>query len=416
MESHALITNDATVFGILAVVLGLIFHTAHSENPFFKKFYKVVPALLMCYFIPGLLNSMGIIDAHHSKLYFVSSRYLLPAALVLLTLNIDLKGIINLGPKAIIMFLTATVGVMVGGPIAVFVTSFVKPELIGVTGPEAVWRGLTTVAGSWIGGGANQAAMKEVFQVGGDIFSMMIAVDVMVASVWMAILLFLAGRYKQIDARTGADGTALEELRIKLEDYSKKHSKIPTLTDLMKILMVAFGSVGLSHFVSDNLVPVIKAQAPVLAKFSMTSGFFWLIVIATAIGVCLSFTKARQLEGAGASKVGSVFVYILVASIGMHMDVTKIFNQPALFFIGFVWIIFHAVLLLIVGKLIKAPLFFLAVGSQANIGGAASAPVVAGSFHPTLAPVGVLLAVLGYALGTYGAIICGHMMRIASGQ
>src|SRR5690606_31480651 len=130
----------------------------------------------------------------------------------------------------------------------------------------------------------------------------------------------------------------------------------------------------------------------------------------TTLGLGFSFTKARQLEGVGASRFGSLLLYILVASIGMKMDVTAIFDNPGLFLVGLTWMIFHAALMIIVAKLIKAPLFFMAVGSQANVGGAASAPIVASAFNPSLAPVGVLLAVLGYALGTYGALICAQLM------
>jgi uncharacterized membrane protein len=139
-----------------------------------------------------------------------------------------------------------------------------------------------------------------------------------------------------------------------------------------------------------------------------------LVVLATTGGLLLSMTRARKMEGVGASRVGSVFIYILVATIGMKMDLTAIFNNPGLFLIGGVWILFHALLLIVVARLIRAPVFFLAVGSQANVGGAASAPIVAAAFHPSLAPVGVLLAVLGYALGTYGAWICGNLMRMVS--
>src|SRR5690606_32022492 len=152
-----------------------------------------------------------------------------------------------------------------------------------------------------------------------------------------------------------------------------------------------------------------------LTDFSLDSTFFWLIVLATTFGLLLSFTRVKLMEGAGASKVGSVFIYILVATIGMHMDVTAVFSNPGLFAVGAVWMTIHASLMLIVARVIRAPVFYMAVGSQANVGGAASAPVVAAAFHPSLAPVGVLLAVFGYALGTYGAYICGQLMRIAAG-
>ena len=131
--------------------------------------------------------------------------------------------------------------------------------------------------------------------------------------------------------------------------------------------------------------------------------------------MALSFTKARELEGVGASRIGSVFIYILVATIGMKMNVMAVFDNPGLFIIGLIWMAIHAFILIAVAKIIKAPFFFLAVGSQANVGGAASAPVVASAFHPSLAPVGVLLAVLGYAIGTYGAWLCGILMQTVSG-
>ncbi len=139
-----------------------------------------------------------------------------------------------------------------------------------------------------------------------------------------------------------------------------------------------------------------------------------MISLTTIIGVILSYTKIRKYEGAGASKIGSVFIYILVASIGMKMDLTLIFENQLLIVIGLVWMIIHAVLLIVVAKIIKAPYFFLAIGSQANVGGAASAPIVASAFHPSLATVGVLLAVFGYAIGTLGAVACTVLLQLAA--
>ena len=410
-----MLTNDAAVLGLLLVTLGVIFYTASSDRPGFKKFYRYVPIILLCYFIPALYNTFGIVDAEQSNLYFMASRYLLPATLVLLTLSIDIKGILRLGPKALIMFGTGTLGIILGGPLAVLLFSVISPETIGGVGPDAVWRGLTTVAGSWIGGGANQAAMKEVFEVGDEVFSAMVAVDVLVANVWMAVLLFMAGESKRIDARLGADTTALEDLKRRVQEFQDRITRVASMPDLMLIVAVGFGVQGVSHVLADLLSPWIEQNAPILERFSLTSSFFWLVVIATTGGLLLSFTKARELEGAGASKVGSVMLYVLVATIGMGMDIGAVVDRPGLFALGGVWLAIHAGLLLGVGWAIKAPTFYLAVGSQANVGGAASAPVVASAFHPTLAPVGVLLAVLGYAIGTYGAWLCGQLMRVAAG-
>ncbi len=407
-------TNDAIVLGILLIILAAIFITANSERPFWQKFYTFVPSLLLCYFIPSILNSAGLISGEESNLYFVASRYLLPASLVLLTLSIDFKGIIGLGPKAIIMFLAGTTGIVIGGPLALILFSYVAPEVVGGAGPDEIWRGLSTVAGSWIGGGANQTAMYEIYSPSDELFSAMITVDIIVANIWLGFLLYGAGISERIDKWFNADATPITELRKKMESYKESITRVASMADLTTICAVGFAITGIAHFGSDTITPWINANYPELSKMSLGSGFFWIIVIATTGGLGLSFTKARELEGVGASKVGSLFLYILVATIGMKMDVLAIFENPGFFLIGLSWIMVHVIILLVVGKIINAPFFFTAVGSQANVGGAASAPIVASAFHPALAPVGVLLAVLGYALGTYAAIFCAEIMRVVS--
>ena len=459
VSTAPLFTNDAVVFGFLTALLALIFKTTQMAS--FKGFYKVVPSLLLCYFLPSVLNTLGVISpgwiefepalarlrelGHDtasitsisalkefvavnelaaemkpfigkSQLYFVASRYLLPASLVLLTLSIDLKEVMRLGPKALIMFGTATIGVVLGGPIAIMAANAVAPEVIHPEGGEQIWRGMTTVAGSWIGGGANQAAMYEMWStpenpISSKMYGIMITLDVIVAEIWMVFLLLGVGRADSVDRWLKADASAVTRLKEHMQEFSSKIARIPTFPDVMVICGLAFGVTGFAHIAADVIAPWIGEVAPELSKFSLTSGFFWLIVTATTVGVFLSFTKARSLEGAGASRIGSVFIYLLVATIGMKMNVLEIFDHPGLFLVGLLWMAFHVTLLFIVAKLIRAPYFFLAVGSKANIGGAASAPVVAAAFHPSLAPVGVLLAVLGYALGTYGAWLCGVLMQ-----
>lgn len=457
-----LITNDAVVLGILLIALALIFHTSGLKS--WEKFYKYVPALLLCYFVPAMLhwpveliaphwykseallefakaNNLSIPinasfeeitrylnDQHisedtykafqgHSVLYFMASRYLLPASLVLLTLSIDLKGVIGLGPKALIMFFAATIGVILGGPIAILIVSNLFPNILPNISPDELWRGMSTVAGSWIGGGANQTAMKEIFEVGDNLFATMIIVDVIVANIWMGFLLYGANISDKVDLKLKADNSAITDLKHRIENYSSKIAKIPSTTEVFIMLAVAFGGVAIAHFGADIISPFMKSHKEFLAAWglnSLTSSFFWLIVIVTTIGLIASFTKARQLEGVGASRWGSIFIYVLVATIGMKINISEIFSNLGLFAIGIIWMIVHVSILLFVAKLIKAPFFFVAVGSQANIGGAASAPIVASAFSPSLAPVGALMAVLGYAMGTFGALLCAYLMQMAS--
>lgn len=411
----ALISADPVVFGILMVVLGVVFATEKSQHGFWKKFYAVVPALLLCYFIPGLLNTFGVIDGGASKLYPMARDYLLPLALVVLCLACDLNAILRLGPKAVILFLTGTVGVILGAPLALMIMGFFDPSLLDPAGENAIWRGMTTTAGSWIGGGANQAAMKEVYAVGADVFGKFVAVDVIVGNIWMAFLLFLASRSIKLDAMRGADTRALEDLRERVEKVSLENTRIAKTDDFIKILALGFGATGLAHWMTSFIVPFIKENAPHLERYSLTANFFWVTVLATTFGLILSFTRAKKLEGAGASKIGSVAIYVLVATIGMQMNLASIFSDPELFILGLIWISFHGGLMILVAIWLKAPVFYMAVGSQANIGAAASAPIVASAFHPALAPVGVLLAVLGYALGTYGGWVCGQLLRLVVG-
>lgn len=411
MQMAALITNDAVVLGLLTLILGFVFYTSSSNAAGWKRFYKFVPSLLLCYFLPSLFNSFGIIDGEKSGLYPVVRDYLLPASLVLLTSTVDIPAVKKLGGKALIMFLAGSFGVMIGGPLAVYIFTIIDPEVVGGTGPDAVWRGLTAIAGSWIGGGANQAAMKEIFGVSDHLFSAMITVDVITAYVWMAFLLYGAGISKKLDAKLKADASAIDNLRQKMESYHSKGDYIPTLTHMVLIVAMAFGVTGIAHLCADTLVPWIETNAPQLSRFSLTTKFFWLILIATCLGIGLSFTRARHLDHAGASKTGTLLLYILVATLGMKMNIFAIFDNPKILLVAFTWLAFHILIMIGIAKLIKAPFFFVAVGSQANIGGPASAPIVAAAFSPALAPVGVLLAVLGYAIGTGGAYLCGLMMQ-----
>ncbi|MBX2927949.1 MAG: DUF819 family protein [Saprospiraceae bacterium] len=456
-------TNDAIVLGILLAVLAFVFVSSGSKASVWQRFYRIFPPLLLCYFLPALLHwPLGIIAndwfdiklwdelrnmgldppakasfsemdrflsqnnvpeevskpfKRGSGLYNVSSRYLLPASLILLCLSIDLKAVLNLGPKALIMFLTATAGIILGGPVALLVVTTAFPNLIDVS-TEELWKGLSTIAGSWIGGGANQTAMREIFNVSQNLFGTMVVVDIVVANIWMAFLLYGANIRERIDKSLKADTSAIDDLIQRVRAFREGVERIPNTTDTFKMLAVAFGGVALAHWGAQLITGALaphQEQLVAMRLESLNSSFFWIVVIATTFGLVLSFTRARNLEGVGASRWGSVFIYVLVATIGMQMDLGAVFKNLGLFAIGFVWMLTHVALLLIVAKLIRAPFFFVAVGSQANVGGAASAPVVASAFDTALAPVGVLLAVLGYALGTYGALLCAFLMKMAAG-
>src|SRR5690606_34425232 len=225
-----------------------------------------------------------------------------------------------------------------------------------------------------------------------------------------------AAKPERLDKLLKADTSAIYELRDRIAKHREGIMKIPSLGDTMLILGFGFGVTGMAHLCADFLAPWFETNYPELNQYSLNSVFFWIVVIATTLGLLLSFTRARNLEGAGASRMGSVLLYVLVATIGMQMDLGAVLDSPILFLVGILWMMFHVLIMILVAWIIKAPFFYVAVGSQANVGGAASAPIVASAFDPSLASVGVLLAVLGYALGTYGAYLCGLMMQAISGM
>jgi len=413
IESSApLIDHPVAVFGLLMAVLGLVFYTSGRTGRCAKRFYSIVPPLLLCYFVPGILNSTGIIDGENSPLATVGSRFFLPASLILFTLHLDLREMWTLRKRAGLMFLTGTVGIMLGGPLALWLTAQVAPDVVGGSGPDAVWRGLGALAGSWIGGSANQVALREILQPSPKLFSAIIAADVFVAYVWMAFLLYGAGRAEKMNAFFKADASDVAGLMERMSAKAKATVRIPETGDLILMLALAFGGTGLATLLAEPIAGSMAVRFPELARFSLTNTFFWLILFATAIGIALSFTPARKLENAGASKMGTVLLYMLIATIGMQMDISAVWENTELFLVALLWLGIHALLLLLVGKLLKVPFFYYAVGSMANIGGVASATVTSAAFHPVLVPVGVVLSVFSYAIGTYAGWLTAVLMSL----
>ena len=400
-----MITNDAVLFGILIGILACIFITKASPRPFWKNLYRFVPPLLLCYFLPSVLNMFGLVNLENSQLYYVASRFLLPAALILFTLNIDFKSLWSLGHHALIMFMVGTFSVVVGGIIAILgLIGMYKLGWLADIDPN-LWRGMSTIAGSWIGGGANQTAMYEIFKPSEDLFSIMVTIDIVFANIWLGILLYGVGIRNKINQWLRSDNLALNIITDKVKQYHITKQRPTEVKHMLILSFIAFGGTALSHAIGHELAEYIDSSFPTLKLFNFDSPFFWIIILSTAFGMILSSTSLRQYEQFGASRWGTFFIYILITTIGIKMNVFALFSHITYAIIGLIWIIVHGIIMLTVGKLLRTPFFFIAVGSQANIGGVASAPIVASAFDHSLTTVGVLLAVLGYALGTYVSVL-----------
>lgn len=403
--------------GVLAVVVAipaLVFFAA--SRPRIGRVFKVIPGLVFCYFVPTLLSTPWTIghagaSAHvfriipnASPVYdFVKGPVLL-ASLFLLTLNLDLPGILRLGPKAIGMLLAGSLGIVIGGPIAVWLW---QSHL-----PAAGHLPLAYLAGSWIGGGPNAIALQRSFHVSDAAISPIIVVDAFIANLWLAALLFFANRPAWFDRRIGrGDTAAIAHLTQRMEDYHDAVRRDASIADILSILALGFGVAWLCMTAIDQL-----AHAGLLdAVRDYVSPYAWKVLAVTLLGIAASFTGLRSLEGAGASRFGGVMIYLLVTCIGAGANFSRLADAGGYLLIGATWMAVHIVVLLVAAWLMRAPLFYVAVGSQANIGGPASAPIVAGAFNPVLAPVGALLAIAGYAIGTLGGLLCVHLMNWAVG-
>jgi uncharacterized membrane protein len=392
--TEPLIQSPMAVLTVLLAVLALLFLA--ERHPVGARVFKVLPILVLVYFVPTLLSNTGIIPTK-SDLYGFVSAYLLPTSLVLQVLSMDLKAIARLGRNAVVLFLAGTAGIILGGPFAYLLLGHWMPAELG----EQAWKGLAALSGSWIGGSANFVAIGQSIGTREDTLSMMVVVDVGVSNLWTAVLLYFAGRERQMDARMGADRRAIDVVREQVERFHASVLRPASLSDLVWILTLGFGI--------TVACTAIAKQLPDIG--TIITGFTWVVILVTTVGAALSFTPLRNLEGAGASRIGALFLYVLVMTIGAKADFRRLLDAPAMVAVGVVWMAVHAAFILGTRRLLRAPIFFAAVGSQANVGGAASASVVAAAFHPALAPVGVMLAVAGYVLGTYGGLVCAVLLE-----
>ena len=414
MESWQ-IKNDAILAGLFLMLLAGLFYSSESKHNFWKRIYGIVPPLLFCYLIPGFLNSFHIINGESSGLYNFSTKYLLPSSLILLLSTANLKAIFGLGNKALITFFAGSIGIILGGPIALKIVSFCSDLFRQAAFDGEYWKGLVTITGSWIGGSSSQLALKEIYGCSEELFVIILVIDALVANTWTAVLFYGANYTKKIDRWLGADLTAIEEVKSNILKYKETKDKPADLKDLSLILAVGFGGTAISHAASEMISKFFIPHKEWLVAHGLepfSSQFLWLILFATSIGIALSFTKIRRMEKLGSTEFATLFIYFLIMSIGMRLDLFNIGANPGILAVAIIWMLIHIIFTLVAAKIIKAPFFFVAVSSQANIGGIATAPAVAAAFHPSLAPVGVLLAVLSHVLGTYAGIISAWLMGL----
>jgi len=393
--SGPLIQDPMAVLAYLAAVLATIFWL--SERPRLEGVFRYLPPVIFAYFVPTISTTLGILPAT-SPVYDWMTRYLLPMALLLLMITVDVRSILKLGKTAVAMVLAGSLGIVLGAQVAYLV--------FGRWLPEEAWKGFAALSGSWIGGTANMVAIAESVGTPEEIFAPVIVVDTVVGYGWMGVLLLFSAFQPIFDRWLNADRSAIEDTNRRLAEVEAvRHPS--TIPDLAVIL-----GLGLS----GAIVSVILGQRmPTLGDPTIISHTTWAVLIVVTGGLLLSFTPVRKLEEVGASRMGYVALYLMLTGIGAQGDLRAVFDAPAFFLAGMLWIAIHAVVLIIAARLLRAPSFFIATGSMANIGGVGTAPIVAGIYHPAMAPVGLLMAVAGYILGIYAGLASAWMLGLLSG-
>jgi uncharacterized membrane protein len=394
-QAASLISDPVAVFGYIAALLAIVFWL--SGLPQLKKTFEIVPPVIFAYFLPTLSTTAGIIPLA-SPVYAWMTRYLLLVALLLLMISVDLKSVLRLGKMATFMMLAGTVGVIAGAALSYIIfRGFLPPD---------AWKGFAALSGSWIGGTANMLAIAQSVGTPQDVLGPLIVVDTVVGYGWMGVLLYLSTWQRRFDERTGARTEVMEETNARLAAIDQKRR--PTdLRDLVMIVGLGFGGAIAAFALSGSL--------PALGDPTIISRTTWAVLIVVTGGLLISFTPVRRLEEVGASRVGYTALYLLLGAIGAQADLRAIAQTPLYIAAGVVWILVHIAVMFAAARIVRAPLFFVATGSMANIGGAASAPVVAGVYHPAMAPVGLLMAVAGYILGIYGGLACAWMLGALAG-
>jgi uncharacterized membrane protein len=385
----ALIKEPVFLLAYLAGVVALVFQVSRWAR--LQRLFDRLPALVWTFFIPMLSTSAGLIP-DESPVYRALARYLLPASLVLLLISAEIVAIARLGRTALVVMAAGSFGVGLGCMLAFVI---LRPWL-----PAEAWKAAGALAGTWIGGSANLIAVGTTLGLSPELQGIIIIVDTVVGYTWMGLLISFAAHQDRFDRWNGADRSVIDGVGARLAERKAKSSRPLTVADATLMVGLAIVVTAVCLWIGGLLPPVGR----VLNQFS------WAIILLTTIALLLSLTPLSRLEEAGASTLGYAGFYLLLASVGAQGDLRKVASHPQFVVFGVIVVLVHAVLTLAAIRLLRAPLFFFGAASQACLGGYSSAPVVAAIYQPSMAPVGLLLAVLGNVVGTYAGLLVAQIL------
>ncbi len=384
------ITSEAGILAVLSGVCALFFFLEKITR---WKLFQFLPPLIFIYLVPVVLSNSGVIPTS-SPVYDSIRSLVLPMMLVLLLLKVDVAGAVRVMGRGIVVMLFGTLGVVLGAPIGLLA---VKRWL----GPDA-WKAFGTLAGSWIGGTGNMAAVSEMIDAQGTEFGLAVLGDTTIYIIWLPIML----ASKQLADRFARFTGVSDDRLAKMEEAAKslQQKKQPAeYQDYLYLLFVAFAVT----WIANN----VAAQLPELPPYISSST--WRILMVTTIGIGLSFTPLKRVPGA--HELAMALIYLFVARMGAAAELAGVASQAVPFLIGaLIWIFIHGAFCLLGAKLLRVDVHTVAIASAANIGGAASAPVVAAYHKESLVPASILMALIGYAVGNYAAYLTAVLCRLVS--
>lgn len=388
-----MITNGFTYVAVLLFMAAVLVTLEKTSKGGLGKFFKYVPAVVLCYLLAMVLCTLKVWDMDSTKPAYSALKNSLTYAMVFtMLLRCDIRKIIKLGPKMLVGFFSASITIIIG-----FILAFLlmKP----VIGSDA-WMGLGALCGSWLGGSGNMVAVQAALDISEADMGYALVIDSIDYSLWVMFLLWAIQLAPKFNKWTKSDTRLLDEVSNRLAEDAKSNTKPITFQSLLLLI----GTALLVSAIGQNVGNAIETVAPFLDTAT------WTVLFITVIGLIGAVSPLGRV--AGSAEVSNLMLYSVIALLASRASLLELGNAPMWILTGFVILAIHCVLMLIISKLLKIDLFTAAVASLANIGGTASAPVLAGSYSGSLVPVGILMALMGYVIGTPCGILAANIMSM----
>ncbi len=378
-----------TPLGYLAALLAISTAVLYAEKRRWRLF-RYLPAIVVIYFSVMSAASLGVWERNEAitQTYKTLKTTLLPAMIFLLLLKADIRIVAKLGKRMLLTFFLASVSIVAG-----FVGMY---ALMHPLFPPDAWRAFAALSGSWMGGTGNMVAVQGALGIKDVDMGYALLIDSIDYAIWVMLLLAAVPYARLFNRWSGADASAIEETGRKLEALHREEGSLDFVS-FFSLLSIAIVVSALSHR--------LAAYLPVGDFLGYGA---WVVIVATVAGIVGAMTPLAKVGGS--HMLGNTMLYLIVALIASRADFGELKEAPLYIAAGFVVLGIHALSMVLFAKLFKLDLFSLGVASLANIGGVASAPILASAYSKALIPVGVLMAMLGYMIGTFGGLAVGKIL------